>query len=74
MNLERLVFLGISAMCLYYGVRMLFDKEWAWRRQERDNRSRGVLSYRTPEWERRSTGSGYLMIGVAVALAFLAFI
>lgn len=68
----KLFLIGIMLFVIYSGVRMVFDKEWAWRRQERINRQRGIAdSEETPEWEGQSNLSGWLMIIVGIIVILL---
>jgi hypothetical protein len=70
--LFELILLGVLSPVFYLGLRMVFDKEWAWRRQELANRRRGIQkSERTSEWERDSTrvGWGLVVCGLILAAA-----
>lgn len=71
----KLFLIAIMIFVVYTGARMVFDKDWAWQRQERINRQRGIAdSEETPEWEGQSSLSGWLMmiVGIIVIILILA--
>ena len=68
----KLFLIAIMIFVVYTGIRMVFDKDWAWQRQERINRQRGIAdSEETPEWEGQSNLTGWFMIVVGIIVILL---
>ena len=67
MEFAKLFLVIIFLFVIYVGVRTVFDKDWAWERQETLNRRRGITeSEHTPEWETTSNLTGWFMIIVGI--------